>query len=146
MVKLIYLFIFIILAFTGFGQMPIFKRYGISSIPGMGWSADYYITHYIHYLGAIVLIALMAYALVDFLASGRKSFRLTAAGSLQIILLSGIVATGVFRVLKNLPHVVFSPGFTMFIDLAHLGIMMFYLIVALILKLTGRGWLRSVGE
>lgn len=145
-IKLIYLFLFIILAFTGFGQMPIFKRYGISSIPGMSWSADYYITHYIHYLGAIVLLAVIAYALFDFISCGRKSLRLTAAGSIQIALLAGVVLTGVFRVLKNLPHVVFSPGFTMFIDLSHLGFMMMYLSVALFLRLTGRRWLRSIGD
>ncbi|RJR17900.1 MAG: FeS-binding protein [Desulfobacteraceae bacterium] len=137
----LYVSTLIVLAFTGFGQMPIFKRYGISSIPGMGWSADFYTTHYIHYIGAIVLLALITYALTDFLVSGRKTSRLTIAAYVQIILLSGIVITGIFRVLKNLPDVVFSPAFTMFIDLAHLGLMIFYMVTALIFLLTGRKWL-----
>ncbi len=142
--RILYILTLIILAFTGFGQMPIFKRYGISSIPGMSWSADYYSTHYIHYLGAIFLIALMAYAATEFLASRRKHFTLTKAGAVQIGILSAVVATGVFRVLKNLPDVVFSPGFTMFIDISHLGFMMLYFIVALYLLITGRKWIRPV--
>ena len=47
------------LAVTGFGQMPLYKRYYVSSIPGLGWTADYYITHNIHYIGAVILISIM---------------------------------------------------------------------------------------
>ena len=140
----LYILTFIVLAFTGFGQMPIFKRYGLSSIPGLGWSANYYATHYIHYLGAIFLIALMAYTAADFFSARRKYFRLTRAGIVQIVLLSAVVATGVFRVLKNLPDVVFSPGFTMFIDLSHLSFMMLYFLAALFLLITGRKWLSPI--
>jgi len=32
------------MAISGFGQMPIFKRYYIADIPGLSWTADYYIT------------------------------------------------------------------------------------------------------
>jgi hypothetical protein len=59
-------------------------------------------------------------------------------------MLAGIVATGVFRVLKNLPDVVFSPGFTLFIDIAHLGFMMAYLVLALIFAITRSAWLARV--
>ncbi|OPX36471.1 MAG: hypothetical protein B1H12_06995 [Desulfobacteraceae bacterium 4484_190.2] len=45
--------------------------------------------------------------------------------------MGGIVVTGIFRVFKNLPNVVFPPGFTLFIDIAHLGFMMVYLFSAL---------------
>ncbi|MBW2195807.1 MAG: FeS-binding protein, partial [Deltaproteobacteria bacterium] len=96
--------------------MPIFKRYYISDIPGMGWSADFYFTHYIHYLGAMILLALFTYVSADFLLLGRKKSKLTASAHVRIFILIGIVATGVLRVLKNLPDVVFSPGFTLFID------------------------------
>lgn len=137
----LYIITFIVMAFTGFGQMPIFKRYYISDIPGMGWSADFFATHYIHYLGAILLLALIAYALVHYLALGRKQFRLTASGYFRILLLAGIVVTGVFRVFKNLPDVVFSPGVTMFIDLAHLGFMMMYLFAALVFVILRSRWL-----
>ena len=136
----IYILTFTVMAFTGFGQMPIFKRYYISDIPGMGWSADFYLTHYIHYLGAIFLIGLIAYIIVDYILSGRKEFGLTSSAYIRIALLGAIVITGVFRVLKNLPDVVFSPGFTLFIDISHLGFMMLYLLTALIFSIMKSGW------
>lgn len=137
----LYVLTFIVMAFTGFGQMPIFKRYYISDIPGMAWSADFYLTHIIHYLGAIVLLGLIAYAVLDYLAVGRKRFRLTASGCVRAALLAAIVLTGILRVFKNLPDVVFSPEFTMFIDIAHLGFMMFFLLAILFFRLAGSGWL-----
>jgi hypothetical protein len=144
--KLLYILTFTVMAFTGFGQMPIFKRYYISDIPGMGWSADFYLTHYIHYLGAIFLIGLIAYIIVDYILSGRKEFSLTSSAYVRIALLGAIVVTGIFRVLKNLPDVVFSPGFTLFIDISHLGFMMLYLLTALIFSIMKSGWLRGIDD
>ena len=129
------------MAFTGFGQMPIFKRYYISDIPGMAWSADFYLTHYIHYLGAIFLLALIAYTVVSYLSLERKRYRLTVSAYARILLLAGIVVTGAFRVMKNLPDVVFSPGFTLFIDIAHLGFMMIYLFAVLFFAVFRSRWL-----
>ena len=138
--KWLYIMIFIVMAFTGFGQMPIFKRYYISDIPGMGWAAKFYLTHYIHYLGAIFLLALIAYAITSYFLEDKKYARLTGAAYVRIALLGAIVVTGIFRVLKNLPDIVFSPGFTLFIDISHLGFMMFYLMAAIIFLITGSGW------
>ena len=49
-VRYFYLLTVLLLTLTGFGQMPIFKRYYIADIPGFGWLAQFYVTHYIHYL------------------------------------------------------------------------------------------------
>ena len=140
-IKWLYILTFIVMAFTGFGQMPIFKRYYISDIPGMGWSADFYLTHYIHYLGAIFLIGLIAYIIVDYILSGRKEFSLTSSAYVRMAFLGAIVVTGVFRVLKNLPDVVFSPGFTLFIDISHLVFMMLYLLTAAVFGIMKSGWI-----
>jgi len=137
----LYTITFVVMAFTGFGQMPIFKRYYIADIPGLAWTADFYLTHTIHYLGAIFLLALIAYAIVSYLSLGRKQYRLTVSAYVRIILLAGIVVTGIFRVLKNLPDVVFSPDFTLFIDIAHLGFMMFYLFAVIFFAIIRSGWL-----
>lgn len=139
--KWLYILTFIVMAFTGFGQMPIFKRYYISDIPGMGWAAKFFATHYIHYLGAIFLIALIAYAITAFFLEDRKLFKLTASAYVRIVFLGAIVVTGIFRVLKNLPDIVFSPGFTQFIDISHLGFMMCYLLAALIFIISRSGWI-----
>jgi hypothetical protein len=129
-----------VMAFTGFGQMPIFKRYYISSIPGMGWSADFYLTHIIHYLGASLLLGLLAYAITGYLFGGKRVFRVTPAGYVRMAFLAGLVVTGVFRVLKNLPDVVFPPGFTMALDISHLGFMMAYGATALVFWHLKAGW------
>lgn len=136
----LYALTLIVMGFTGFGQMPIFKRYYIADIPGMGWAADFFLTHYIHYIGAIFLSALIAYVILDYILLGRKKFSLTASAYFRIALLGGIVVTGIFRVFKNLPDVVFSPGFTLFIDIAHLGFMMVYIFSALFFLIIKSGW------
>ena len=139
--RLVFILTFIVMAFTGLGQMPIFKRYYVSDIPGMGWSADFYLTHYIHYLGAIFLLGLFAYVIVTYILSGRKEFSLTYSSYVRIALLAGIVITGIFRVFKNMPDVVFSPEFTLFIDVSHLAFMMVYLFAALLFLIIKSGWI-----
>ena len=131
------------LTLTGFGQMPIFKRYYIADIPGMGWAADFYLTHYIHYLGAIFLLGFFTYLVTDYLISIRKHYLLTPSAYIRIALLTCIVGTGIFRVLKNLPDVVFSPGFTMFIDISHLAFMMAYLAAGLLFMIFRLGWTKE---
>src|SRR5210317_38865 len=75
-----YLITVIFLVLSGFGQMPIFKRYYIADIPGLGWLAEFFITHYIHYLAAILFLALTAYTIIDYLLATRKSRQMTATG------------------------------------------------------------------
>jgi len=110
-----------------------------------GWAGlqTFYVTHYIHYIGAILLLGLVAYCILDYFFTGRREFRLTASAYVRILLLGGIVITGIFRVLKNLPDVVFSPALTLFIDIAHLGFMMFYLLAALLFLIIKSGWIRE---
>ena len=141
--KKLYILTLVILAFTGFGQMPVFKRYYVADIPGLGWSADFYMTHYIHYLGSIVFLGLISYFILDYLLSERSRFKLTVSSGVRILLLGGIVVTGIFRVFKNLPDVVFSPAFTVFIDIAHLGFVMVFLFSALGFLMAGSGWVRN---
>ncbi len=143
--KRLFILIMAVTAFTGFGQMPIFKRYYISDIPGMAWSADFYATHTLHYLGASVLLGLFAYFMMDYFLSGRKRFQLTPSAYVRMILLLGIVITGILRVFKNMPDVLFSPAFTVFIDISHLAFAMIYLFLVLALALMKRGWLVETG-
>jgi len=44
----------LVLFLTGMFELPMSKRYYISSIPGLGWSADYMTSLYLHYAAAIV--------------------------------------------------------------------------------------------
>ncbi len=129
-----------VMVFTGFGQLPIFKRYYISSIPGLGWSADFYITHMIHYVGASLLLGLLAYAITSHLLKGKKVSRITPAGYVRMAFVAGLVLTGVFRVVKNLPDVAFPPGFTLAVDISHMGFMMAYGVAALLFWRLKAGW------
>ncbi len=136
-----YIFIIFMMCLTGFGQMPIFKRYYIADIPGLGWLAQYYLTHYIHYIGAILLFVISGYCAAAYFFAGRHHFRLTRSAYIRVILLAAITVTGIFRVLKNLPDIVFSPNFTMFIDISHLIFMLIFLMAAAWFLFTKSGWL-----
>ncbi len=61
-----------LLLFSGFGQMPMYKRYNIVKIPGLSWSSNYEITLLIHYLSAAVFCAAIVFHLVYHLR--RKEF------------------------------------------------------------------------
>ena len=129
-----------LMALTGFGQMPIYKRYYMSDIPGLGWLADFYITRYVHYLGAAVLLALLSYFLFDYFFLQRKDFRLTLTGYLRIGLLAGIVITGILFVIKNFPVHYFSHEFIIFLNLCHLGFVMAFLFVSLYCLVLKKRW------
>jgi hypothetical protein len=135
-----YLLTVFFLALSGFGQMPIFKRYYIADIPGLGWLAEFFITHYIHYLAALLFLAFSAYMIVDYLLSKRRSRQMTATGYVRSALLCGILASGVFLVIRNLTGSNFSPAFIIFLDLCHLGLVMAFLFVSLYCLVFKKRW------
>ena len=114
-VRYVYLFTVFFLLLTGFGQMPIFKRYYIADIPGFGWLGQFYVTHYIHYLAAVLILALVSYMIIDYLVLQKKSTRLTASGFVRGIILMGILVSGIFLVLRNLAGSRFAPEFIIFL-------------------------------
>ena len=136
----IYLTTTFFLVLSGFGQMPIFKRYYIADIPGLGWLAEFFVTHYIHYLGAIVLLALIAYLAADYLVLKRNSRRLTASGYIRLVLLTGILVSGGLLVIRNLTGTHFSPEFIIFLDITHLGLVVALLIVSLYCLIRKKHW------
>ena len=139
-VRYVYLITVIFLALTGFGQMPIFKRYYIADIPGLGWLAQFYVTHYIHYLAAIIFLALVAYVIVDHLMLQKKQLRLTASGYVRGAILAGIMVSGLFLVVRNLSGSRFAPEFIIFLDLAHLGLVMSFLLAGAYCLIRKRRW------
>jgi len=50
------------LFFSGFGQMPLYKRYMLTDFAP--WTGDYWLTLHLHYLGAIVLMTAVAWHIV----------------------------------------------------------------------------------
>ena len=43
----------IVLLFSGFGQLPMYKRYNLVKVPGFQWSGNFEITLNLHYIAAI---------------------------------------------------------------------------------------------
>lgn len=54
----------ILLLFSGFGQMPMYKRYNLVKVPGFGWSSNYDITLVMHYVAAVVFGAAVLFHFV----------------------------------------------------------------------------------
>jgi len=113
-----------LLTLTGFAQMPIFKRYYIADIPGLGWLAAYFVTHWLHYAGAAMLLGLLGYAVAD--ASIHRRWPLKAGGNgwTQTALLLGLAVTGALRVIKNYEGYTLSEGWIVYLDIAHLTLAM----------------------
>ena len=139
-IKVIYLMTLFGLVLSGFAQMPIFKRYYIADIPGLGWLAQFYVTHLIHYLAAIIFIGISAYLLVDYGMVQRKTIRLSGSGYLRVGLLAGLLMTGIMLVIRNLNGVILSPSLIIFLDLAHLGLVMVFLFTAVTCLMLKKRW------
>ena len=120
-----------VLAVSGLGQMPLFKRYYIADIPGLAWTADFYVQHVLHYVASSLFLVLVMYWTVAYWRGFFRSFRITFWGWLRIGAIAALVGTGFFRVLKNLPEWTFSPEATMIIGWSHLAAAMLFGLLAL---------------
>ncbi len=111
----------LLLTLTGFGQMPIFKRYYIADIPGLGWLARFYVTHAIHYITAALFLGIIGYQAVVYLAEKRGA-PLSFREFLKAGLLSGISISGFLLVIRNFPGYRFPELFITGVDLVHMGL------------------------
>lgn len=134
-----------LLAVTGTMQMPIASRYRIVAVPGLAWLGDFWLTHKLHYLGAVGLLALGSYVATRWLLEWRRSHALSALGWVRAGILLLLMATGAVRVLKNLPSVSFSPAPTMVVDWAHLGLAFLLGLVALARLMFKASYWRAAG-
>ncbi|WP_457551602.1 hypothetical protein [Desulfobacula sp.] len=138
--KYIYGVTLFFITLSGFGQMPIFKRYYIADIPGLGWLAQFYVTHIIHYVAAIVLLTLVMYLLFDFIFNGSGFSKITGTGYFKIVILAGLIVTGSLMVIKNLPDIYFGHITIIVLDLSHLSFCMILLFGSLYSLLKKKSW------
>jgi len=139
-VRYLYLLTVFFITLSGFGQMPIFKRYYIADIPGLGWLARFYVTHYIHYICAALLIGFSAYIITGYIMSGRKYSELTITGYLRGVLIIGLIATGILLVIRNFEGYIFSHNLIIFLDLSHLALVMLFLFTSLYCLIFKKKW------
>jgi len=123
--------------FSGMGQMPILKRYYVSDLPLMGWSADFYILSDLHYLSVSLLLALYAWRLSLGTRLGRVSWSWGPRSWWGWLLLAVLLVTGAVKVLRNL-GVFFSPSLLVVVDLCHLGAAMAFMVTGLVVLIGGR--------
>ncbi len=125
---------------SGFAQMPIFKRYYIADIPGLGWLAQFYVTHIMHYIAAIVLIAIVTYILIDFIFNRSRLIKITGIGYFGILVLAGLIVTGILMVVKNLSNIYFGHITVIVLDLTHLSLCMMLLFVSFYSVIRKKRW------
>ena len=51
----------LLLIFSGFGELPMYKRFMVTQIPGLSWAGDFFINLKIHYLSGIVFFSIMVF-------------------------------------------------------------------------------------
>lgn len=105
---------------SGFAQMPIFKRYYIADIPGLGWLANFYVTHLMHYIFACIFIGLVVYSMLDFVFFRMKFNTISLPTMIKSFLFAGLILTGILLMIKNFSGTPFSPEFIIGLDILHL--------------------------
>jgi hypothetical protein len=141
--KYFYLLVLSLITLTGFAQMPIFKRYYISDIPGLGWLDEFYVTHYIHYLAAALLLGIVFDRVAEYLITFRSQYRISASGWIRAISLFGLMVTGIMMVVKNFSGYWFSQQAIIIMDMLHIALTVFYLAIALWALVSGKKWVEK---
>ena len=92
----------VVMFFSGFGQMPIYARYYITSLPGLGWSGDFQLNSAIHYGAAAVFLALVAYFLVLKFSNGKLGKISGILRPLGVVVVAGLIVSGSLLVFRDL--------------------------------------------
>ena len=143
LLKFVYGLSAVIALFTGFGNMPLWKRYYVADIPGLGWSGDFLINLNVHILAGSILVALAVYAALTSLMDRRPpKTRLSFSGKVRAILLGLALATGIVMVVKNLPGVHLPLVALAAFNLAHMGAAVLFMLAAAIALNFRRPWRR----
>lgn len=130
--------------FTGFGNMPLYGRYYVADLPGLGWSGDFFLNVNVHILAGSVLLAVAVYALTASLLIRRPpAGRLSFSGKTRGLLLALTLATGVIMVLKNLPSVHLPMTALIAFNFLHMGAAVLFMLTALIALIFRLSWTKT---
>ena len=141
LLKIVYGLAAVIALFTGFGNMPLWKRYYVADIPGLGWSGDFLINLNVHILAGSILVALAVYAALGSLMDRRPlQARLSFSGKVRASLLGLALATGIVMVVKNMPGVHLPMTALVASNLAHMGAAVLFMIAAVIALIFRQPW------
>ena len=131
-ISVLFIFAMTMLALTGMFQMPLAKRYALTTLPGMAWTGDFFLVHKLHYLFGALLLFVVAVAAVNWFLEWRARLTLTRLGAVRAAILAGILVSGGLRVYRNLPGVTLHPDAVMVIEWVHLCLAMAMGVAALV--------------
>lgn len=123
--------------FSGMGQMPLYKRYYLTDIPGMAWANNFFTLSDMHYLAAALLLGLLAWRLA---LDGRGAGGVWSWGPRSWwgwSLLGLLAASGGAKALFNY-GVFIPPTLFMIITLIHMGSAMAFMFSGLVSLLRPR--------
>jgi hypothetical protein len=140
-VKRTYLAAILLTIFSGFGNMPMYGRYYVSDIPGLGWSGNFFYTLYLHYLSGAVILAVSTIFTIRYLKHRSRGVRLTATGVIRVSVLGLVLASGLLAAIKNFPLVNLPMGGLMLLSFVHLGASMIFILFSLGCWLLKKPWM-----
>lgn len=123
--------------FTGMAQLPIMKRYYIADIPGLEWSADFFITSELHYYAAMLLLFILGWRLALDMRQKVAGWTWGPRSAWGWLLLLVLVVSGGAKALRNC-CIYLDPVTMMILDFVHLGSAMAFMISGLVSLIAGR--------
>jgi hypothetical protein len=138
----LYILFLVVALFTGFGNMPIYKRYYISTIPGLGWAGNFYINLNVHYIIGALLLGIAAYFALVHLKRRSHKIHLTTTGALRAAILGLSLVTGILLAIRNLTSVNFTFASQMTVAFVHLGMAMILLVLSVVCGIIKSPWTR----
>lgn len=119
----------LLLIFSGFGELPMYKRFMVTKIPGLGWAGDYFIHLKVHYLAGFLFISIMIFHVIYHLWLRHRGL-LPKKGDLRA---SGITILSFFGLGKEPEFHKYLPEQR--IAYAYLGVVGLILVVTGIIKM-----------
>jgi len=89
------------------------------------------------------LVGLTSYVIAEYLFLSRKRIKITISGYILGALVFGLVLTGILLVIRNLVGSGLPPGFIVFLDLAHLVLVMVLLMAGLYCIILKKKWAKE---
>jgi hypothetical protein len=140
-VKAAYLVAVTLAMFTGIGNMPMWGRFYVADIPGLGWSGNFWVNIYVHYLCGAVLLATSTYFIIVYRQRGNRRWRLSPTGRLRGAILGVVLVSGVLSAIRNLPFINLPLAGLMTLVFVHLGSAMAYFGFCLACRMMKKPWM-----
>ncbi|MBI4799236.1 MAG: hypothetical protein HY794_11000, partial [Desulfarculus sp.] len=132
-----------LLIFSGMAQLPMMKRYYLADLPGLAWTAEFFVTSNLHYLAAALLLALLAWRLGLLARQAGGGWSWGPRGAWGWSLLALLMVTGAGKALRN-AGVYLPPDLFMVLGLIQLGAAMAFMFTGLGSLIKGRKAVESL--